>query len=236
MMKSLSKTFLTGLITILPVFLTAYLLYWLAVSAESWLGNPIRMALPAHWYWPGMGLVAGLGVVFVVGLLMHAYVVQRLFAMAEEMLYHVPLIKSVYRAIRDFTFAIPDAHVGVSFDADVFFEERGGSVGLVLAETSTGAWQPIADIADLNRQVPNFESLVDSLLGGLDLHRVVAPATRHQRKEGRPSSAGRDPGRVARGSGLPHGGSLGQWQRGRDLRSVPGFLALQVPPSAAPWS
>ena len=102
MMKSLSKTFLTGLITILPVFLTAYLLYWLAVSAESWLGNLIRMALPAHWYWPGMGLVAGLGVVFVVGLLMHAYVVQRLFAMAEEMLYHVPLIKSVYRAIRDF--------------------------------------------------------------------------------------------------------------------------------------
>ncbi len=84
------------------MFLTAYLLYWLAVSAWYWLGNLIRMALPAHWYWPGMGLVAGLGVVFGVGLLMHAYVVQRLFAMAEEMLYHVPLIKSVYRAIRDF--------------------------------------------------------------------------------------------------------------------------------------
>lgn len=101
-MKSLSKTFLTGLITILPVFLTGYLLYWLAVSAESWLGNLMRLALPADWYWPGMGLMAGLGVVFGVGLLMHAYVVQRLFAMGEEMLYHVPLIKSVYRAIRDF--------------------------------------------------------------------------------------------------------------------------------------
>lgn len=101
-MKSASRTFLTGLITILPVLLTAYLLYWLAVSAESWLGNLIRLVLPAHWYWPGMGLVAGLGVVFVVGLLMHAYVVQRLFAKGEEILYHVPLIKSVYRAIRDF--------------------------------------------------------------------------------------------------------------------------------------
>lgn len=101
-MKTLSKTFLTGLITILPLFLTGYLLYWLAVSAESWLGNLMRLVLPAHWYWPGMGLVAGLGVVFGVGLLMHAYVVQRLFAMGEEMLYHVPLIKSVYRAIRDF--------------------------------------------------------------------------------------------------------------------------------------
>ncbi len=43
-----------------------------------------------------------------------------------------------YRAIRDFTYAIPDAHVGVSFDADVFFEERGGSFGLVLTELSDG--------------------------------------------------------------------------------------------------
>jgi uncharacterized membrane protein len=101
-MKSVSKTFLTGLITMLPVVLTGYLLYWLAVSAESWLGNLMRLVLPDHWYWPGMGLVAGLGVVFGVGLLMHAYVVQRLFAMVEQMVYHVPLIKSVYRAIRDF--------------------------------------------------------------------------------------------------------------------------------------
>jgi C-terminal processing protease CtpA/Prc len=43
-----------------------------------------------------------------------------------------------YRAIRDFTYAIPDAHVGVSFNAEVFFQERGGSFGLVLAELSDG--------------------------------------------------------------------------------------------------
>jgi len=101
-MKSLSKTFLTGLITMLPVLLTGYLLYWLAVSAEAWLGNLIRLLLPADWYRPGMGVAAGVGVVFAVGLLMHAYVVRRLFALGEEMLYRVPLIKSVYRAIRDF--------------------------------------------------------------------------------------------------------------------------------------
>ncbi len=43
-----------------------------------------------------------------------------------------------YRAMRDFTYAIPDAHVGLSFNADVFFEESGGSFGLVLAELSDG--------------------------------------------------------------------------------------------------
>jgi len=102
MLKSMSKTLLTGFITILPVVLTLYLLYWLAVSAESVLGRLIRLMLPEHWYWPGMGVIAGLAAVFAVGLLMHAYVVQRLFAKGEQVLYHLPLIKSVYRAIRDF--------------------------------------------------------------------------------------------------------------------------------------
>ena len=102
MLKSMSKTLLTGFITILPVTLTLYLLYWLAVSAESVLGRLIRLVLPDHLYWPGMGVIAGLAAVFAVGLLMHAYVVQRLFAKGEQILYHLPLIKSVYRAIRDF--------------------------------------------------------------------------------------------------------------------------------------
>ena len=102
MVRFMSRNILTGLITILPVVLTFYLLYWLAVSAESVLGGMIRFILPESLYWPGIGLIAGLAVVFVVGLLMHAYVVQRVFAKAEQLFYHTPLIKSVYRAIRDF--------------------------------------------------------------------------------------------------------------------------------------
>ncbi|HBE93286.1 MAG TPA: hypothetical protein DDW55_12490 [Gammaproteobacteria bacterium] len=102
MMRFISRNILTGLVTILPVALTLYLLYWLAVSAESVLGDMIQLMIPKSLYWPGMGLIAGLIVVFMVGLLMHAYVFQRLFARGEQFLYHMPLIKSVYRAIRDF--------------------------------------------------------------------------------------------------------------------------------------
>jgi hypothetical protein len=41
---------------------------------------------------------------------------------------------SLYRALRDFTYDIPDSHVGLSFNAQVFYEEHGGSFGMVLAE------------------------------------------------------------------------------------------------------
>jgi len=102
MLKFISKTFFTGLITILPVVLTLYLLYWFVVTTESAMGGLIRLVLPENMYWPGMGSIAGLVVVFLVGVLMHAYLVQRLFAWGEKILYHLPVVKSVYRAIRDF--------------------------------------------------------------------------------------------------------------------------------------
>ncbi|UCC56128.1 MAG: DUF502 domain-containing protein [Gammaproteobacteria bacterium] len=102
MMKFISRTILAGLVAILPVVLTLYLLYWFAVTAETALGKMIRLLLPETMYWPGMGLVVALLAVFVLGLLMNAYVFRRMFASGERLLYHMPLIKTVYRAIRDF--------------------------------------------------------------------------------------------------------------------------------------
>lgn len=102
MFKQISGNILTGLVTILPIVLTLYFLYWLAVSAESLLGGVFRWFVPDFLYVPGMGLLAGLALLFMIGLLMHAYVFQRLFAKAESLLFHMPVIKTVYRAIRDF--------------------------------------------------------------------------------------------------------------------------------------
>ena len=43
-----------------------------------------------------------------------------------------------YRALRDLTYRIPDGHVGISFNANVFYEEQGGSFGMLLAELTDG--------------------------------------------------------------------------------------------------
>jgi len=102
MFKYISKTLLTGFITLLPMVLTIYLLYWLGISSEEILGNALRYVLPINTYFPGLGMFAGLTVVFIVGLMMNAYLVRKLFSLGEEVLYRLPLIKSVYRAFRDF--------------------------------------------------------------------------------------------------------------------------------------
>ena len=102
MFKSISKILITGFVTLLPIVLTIYLLYWIAVTSERVLGSALRFVLPDASYFPGLGMIAGLVVVFIVGLMMNAYMVRQLFALGEQLLYRLPLIKTVYRAFRDF--------------------------------------------------------------------------------------------------------------------------------------
>jgi uncharacterized membrane protein len=101
-MKAISRTFLTGLVTVLPAVATFYVLFWLARSAESFLGGLLRLVLPHALYFPGLGVAAGVAVVFAVGLAMRTWVVRGLFAWAEGVVFRVPLVKSLYGAIRDF--------------------------------------------------------------------------------------------------------------------------------------
>ncbi len=102
MFSFITRNMLTGLITLLPVVLTFYLLYWFTVTAESLLGGLIQSVLSSRLYWPGMGVVAGLLVLFLTGLFMRAYLVQLLFSRLEQLLSHTPIIKSIYGAFRDF--------------------------------------------------------------------------------------------------------------------------------------
>jgi len=101
MFKSIGTTLITGFITLLPAVLTIYLLYWMAVSSEEIMGAALQYLLPRVVYFPGMGTIAGLILVFCVGLLMKALLVRQLFSFGENMLYHLPIIKTVYSAIRD---------------------------------------------------------------------------------------------------------------------------------------
>jgi len=123
MLKFMSKTLLTGFIALFPMVLTIYLLYWLGVTSEEIMGKAFRYVLPDDAYFPGLGMFAGVFIVFIVGLMMNAYLVRKLFRLGEELLYRLPLIKSVYRAFRDF------------FD---FFSPSKEGLGQVVAVTVKG--------------------------------------------------------------------------------------------------
>ncbi len=102
-MKHLGRILLKGLLAILPIGLTVYFIYWLGVTAESVLSRPIKWVIEDANYWPGMGLVTGFVVLFVVGLAINAFVVRKVLGYVEELVLRVPVVKTVYSALRDMT-------------------------------------------------------------------------------------------------------------------------------------
>lgn len=106
-MRRLWNTFLKGLVAVLPVTLTVYLVFWLGRTAESILGGPLQALLPARHYWPGLGLLAGFVLVLAVGAAVNAYVVRYLFRLGESLLERIPIVKTIFGAFKDITRFLP---------------------------------------------------------------------------------------------------------------------------------
>lgn len=101
-MQYLWKNMFRGLAAVLPITLTLYLIYWIAVYTEKLLHPVITLVVPERFYLPGLGVVAGLVVLFFIGLAVNAWVVQRLFHLVEALLERIPLVKSIYGSLHDF--------------------------------------------------------------------------------------------------------------------------------------
>ncbi len=102
LLRKLGYTFLKGLGSVLPIFLTLYLLYWLLATTENGLGPLLKRILPDAAYVPGMGIAVGLAVVLVVGILANAWGFRSLVSYIGSLIERVPVVKTIYGAIRDF--------------------------------------------------------------------------------------------------------------------------------------
>ena len=101
-MNALGKLFLKGLAVVIPVALTLAILWWIAAGAERLMGTILKFTLPNGWYVPGMGLVSGLVLIALIGLLSHVLIFQKLFNLGEAIFRRLPLVKTIYTAIKDF--------------------------------------------------------------------------------------------------------------------------------------
>ena len=101
-LAALVRLFLKGLATIIPIALTLIIVSWLAGIAENYFGGLIQIILPETWYVTGMGFVLGIVLVLLIGLLSQVYLFRKLIDFGEAILDRMPLVKSVFRATKDF--------------------------------------------------------------------------------------------------------------------------------------
>jgi uncharacterized membrane protein len=106
-MKYLNQIFFKGLIVVLPITLTFYLLYWASINIESLFASMIRLLLGQDLYIPGLGIVVTIIFVFCVGLLVNNYFTGRILSWLTQFLEKMPLIKAIYNPLKDLMALIP---------------------------------------------------------------------------------------------------------------------------------
>lgn len=100
-MDRIRTIFLRGLITLLPIAVTIYVLYAGVLIFENFLGGLIKAIIPEDKYIPGLGFALTLALIFLFGLLLNNLILQTLLGKLEEKLKSLPLIKAVYSPLRD---------------------------------------------------------------------------------------------------------------------------------------
>lgn len=100
-MNRLVTWLLQGLVAVLPIGLTVYLIYWLLATGEKIAKPVILWILPQSLYFPGFGLIASLGALILIGFLVNLYGIRYLVKLSQNIFERIPLVKSIYGAFKD---------------------------------------------------------------------------------------------------------------------------------------
>jgi uncharacterized membrane protein len=124
-MKRIGKYFFEGLIILVPVVASIYIVYAVFVSVDGLLGIPV----------PGAGFAATLLLITMIGFLANNFLTKRLIHYMERLFTRLPLVKILYTSIKD----LIGAFVGEkkSFDRPVLVQFPGGearAIGFITRE------------------------------------------------------------------------------------------------------
>jgi uncharacterized membrane protein len=108
-MRKILALFMSGLVTVLPLALTVYVIYWMVNTVEGWLRRALialGIVSPEH-YWPGLGLIVGFVLLLAIGSLVNAYFGRMLFRYWDDFLGRIPFVKTLYGGFRDVLSLLP---------------------------------------------------------------------------------------------------------------------------------
>lgn len=101
MLQKMKKIFVSGLISILPLAVTIYILISFLSIVENILGQLLRSLLPEGYYLPGFGFIATILLIFIFGLLVNNLITATVVKKIQNKLTEIPIIKAVYSPLRD---------------------------------------------------------------------------------------------------------------------------------------
>ncbi len=126
------KYFITGLLVLIPVWATYYVLSALLTSIDGMLGDLPRYLIGLKF--PGLGILTLIVFILFVGMLSANYLGSRIVRYSDEMLHKVPLVRGVYFTVKQVmeTFSMKQNFHGVAL---VEYPRKGCySIGFMTGE------------------------------------------------------------------------------------------------------
>ena len=90
-MKRISQYFLQGLLFLVPLFVTMYVIYWVFIRIDRVLQLPV----------PGLGFIVTIVFVTLVGFVASNFLTRNVIHMVDRVFARLPLVKMIYSSIKD---------------------------------------------------------------------------------------------------------------------------------------
>ena len=102
-MAPLRKWLFAGLLVVLPVAITAWVIQWIVGTLDQTL-----LILPVAWHpdrlfgihIPGLGVVLALGILLLVGAVTSNFIGRRLLAWSDRVFNRIPVVRSIYSGVK----------------------------------------------------------------------------------------------------------------------------------------
>lgn len=96
----MGKIFKRGLLAVAPVAITLAVIIWLLRILEDIFRVPLQW-LVGKYYFPGMGLLVAFVCIFIVGIIVNNYIIQKGTRLMDRLFARIPLFKTIYSSIGD---------------------------------------------------------------------------------------------------------------------------------------
>lgn len=95
------QIFWSGLKVFIPMVLTVSIVFWGFLTIDTFFGAFLKWLLPHQVYFKGSGFLLGVVFIFVLGVLVNAWLLKSLYGMLDRLVKRIPFIKSIYNAIQE---------------------------------------------------------------------------------------------------------------------------------------
>lgn len=100
-MKNIGQIFLRGALVMLPLFVSIYVLIWLAGSIDGIFGRILRTFNPNLELPSGFGLIIGASIIFIVGITSEFLIAKSINNFIQSLMAKIPGIGAIFNALKN---------------------------------------------------------------------------------------------------------------------------------------